>query len=55
MFDEKRFEKIHREGVSVMMEIWRDKQTGVNYLIHRSNGSIAITPLLNWNGTPEIN
>lgn len=32
---DKRFEKIYEQGIVDAMEIWVDKETGVNYLFHR--------------------
>lgn len=36
------------------MEIWVDKETGVNYLYHFSGSSGGLTPLLDRDGKPVI-
>ena len=43
---EKRFEKVYAQGAIDVMEIWVDKETGVNYLYHYSGYSGGLTPLL---------
>lgn len=47
---DKRFEKIYSQGSLTCMEIWVDKQTGVNYLYHQSGYSGGLTPLLDGEG-----
>ena len=51
MADDKRFVKIYSQGgfVENTMQIWVDKQTGVNYLY-----SGGLTVLLNRDGTPVV-
>ena len=51
---EKRFEKVYAQGVIDVMEIWVDKETGVNYLYHYSGNSGGLTPLLDRDGKPVI-
>ena len=34
MAKEERFEKVYSQGFIEVMEIWVDKETGVNYLYH---------------------
>ena len=51
---EKRFEKVYAQGAIVVMEIWVDKETGVNYLYHYSGYSGGLTPLLDREGKPII-
>jgi len=36
------------------MEIWVDKQTGVNYLFTQSGYAGGLTPLLKADGTPVV-
>lgn len=48
---EKRFEKVYAQGAIDVVEIWVDKETGVNYLYHYSGG---LTPLLDRDGKPVI-
>ena len=47
---EKRFEKVFSQGVSTVMEIWVDKETGINYLFCQSGYSGGLTPLLDKDG-----
>ena len=51
---EKRFEKVYSQGAIDVMEIWVDKETGVNYLYHYSGYSGGLTPLLDREGKPVI-
>ena len=50
---DKRFEKIYTQGVG-SMEIWVDKETGVNYLYRQSGYAGGMTVLLDENGNPVI-
>ena len=45
-----RFVKIYSQGQMNIMEIWVDRQTGVNYLYHQSGYSGGLTPLLDSEG-----
>ena len=49
-----RFEKKYSQGAVNVMEIWVDKETGVNYLYHASGYSGGLTPLLDRNGKPVV-
>ena len=49
-----RFEKIYSQGVLAGMEIWVDKQTGVNYLCYVNGYAGGMTPLLDAEGKPVI-
>ncbi len=53
---EKRFIKTYTQGgvADNLMQIWVDKNTGVNYLYSASGYSGGLTPLLNRDGTPVI-
>ena len=51
---EKRFEKVYSQGAIDVMEVWVDKETGVNYLYHYSGNSGGLTPLLDRDGKPVI-
>ncbi|MBQ2773341.1 MAG: xylan 1,4-beta-xylosidase [Clostridia bacterium] len=51
---EKRFEKIYRQGSMSVIEIWVDKQTGVNYIFRQSGYAGGITPLLDREGKPVV-
>lgn len=54
MMAEKRFEKVYAQGAIDVMEIWVDKETGVNYLYHYSGYAGGLTPLLDRDGKPVI-
>ena len=51
---EKRFEQVYTQGVLQTVQIWVDKETGVNYLYMTSGESGGLTPLLGRDGTPVI-
>ncbi len=50
---EKRFEKIYSQSMG-SMEIWVDKETGVNYLYRQSGYSGGLTVLVGRDGNPVI-
>ena len=50
---DKRFEKVYSQGVG-SIEIWVDKETGVNYLFHASGYAGGLTVLLNKDGKPVV-
>ena len=49
-----RFGKVYSQGTMNVMEIWVDKETGVNYVFHVSGYSGGMTPLLDREGKPVI-
>lgn len=49
-----RFVKVYSQGTMNVMEIWVDKETGVNYVFHVSGYSGGMTPLLDREGKPVI-
>ena len=51
MAKEKRFIKTYSQ---MGVQIWVDKQTGVNYLYVASGYSGGLSPLLNRDGTPVV-
>ena len=53
MAKDKRFEKIYSQGVG-SIEIWVDKETGVNYLYHASGYAGGLTVLLDKDGKPVV-
>ena len=53
MAKDKRFEKIYTQGVG-SMEIWVDRETGVNYLYHASGYAGGLTVLLDKDGKPVV-
>ncbi len=53
MSKNKRFEKIYSQSMG-SMEIWVDKETGVNYLYRQSGYSGGMTVLLDKDGNPVV-
>ena len=49
-----RFEKVYSQGAVNVMEIWVDKETGVNYVFHSNGYAGGMTPLLDREGKPVI-
>ena len=49
-----RFEKIYTQGAVNVMEIWVDKETGVNYVYCRSGYAGGLPPLLDRDGKPIV-
>lgn len=49
-----RFERVYSQGTMNVMEIWVDKQTGVNYVFHAGGYAGGLTPLLDREGKPVI-
>ena len=51
---EDRFEKVYSQGMINVIEIWVDKETGVNYLFHANGNAGGLTVLLDENGKPVV-
>lgn len=51
---DERFVKVYTQGAVTTMEIWVDKETGVNYLYRQSGYSGGLSPLLDKDGKPVI-
>lgn len=51
---ENRFVKTYSQGAFDTMEIWVDKETGVNYLFHWNGSAGGMTPLLDAEGKPIV-
>ena len=49
-----RFVRIYKQGFSSIIEIWVDKETGVNYIFRQSGYAGGMTPLLDKDGKPVI-
>jgi len=49
-----RFEKVYTQGAINIIEIWVDKETGVNYIFRQSGYSGGMTPLLDRDGKPVV-
>ena len=54
MASDKRFVKVWSDGAFGSIEIWVDRETGVNYLFHAFGYAGGLTPLLNRDGTPVV-
>ncbi len=51
---EKRFVKLYSQGIAPSIEIWVDKNTGVNYLFRSDGYAGGLTPLLDKDGKPVV-
>ena len=51
---ENRFVKTYSQGVIDVMEIWVDRETGVNYLFHWNGSAAGLAPLLDAEGKPVV-
>ncbi|EIX2264318.1 hypothetical protein MKG14_002003 [Listeria monocytogenes] len=51
---EERFEKIYTQGKLNIMEIWVDKETGVQYVYHLPGYAGGMSPLLDADGKPLL-
>lgn len=49
-----RFERIYSQGTMNVMEIWVDRETGVNYVFHAAANTGGMTPLLDREGKPVV-
>ena len=54
MAKDDRFEKVYSQGAMSIIEIWVDKETGVNYIFRQSGYAGGMTPLLDRDGKPVI-
>ena len=54
MANNERFKKIYTQGKLTSIEIWVDKETGVNYIFRQSGYAGGMTPLLDKDGKPVI-
>ncbi|EAC3383656.1 DUF6440 family protein [Listeria monocytogenes] len=51
---EERFEKVYTQGKLNIMEIWVDKETGVQYVYHLVGYAGGMSPLLDVDGKPLL-
>ena len=51
---DKRFERVYKQGAMTVIEIWVDTETGVNYVFRQSGYAGGMTPLLDREGKPVI-
>lgn len=49
-----RFEKVYSQGMLSTIEIWVDKDTGVNYIFRQDGNSGGMTVLLDKDGKPIV-
>lgn len=54
MAKNERFEKVYTQGSLATIEIWVDKETGVNYIFRQSGYSGGMTVLLDKDGKPVV-
>ncbi|MBE5778875.1 MAG: xylan 1,4-beta-xylosidase [Clostridiales bacterium] len=54
MAKNERFEVVYTQGKISYIEIWVDKETGVNYVFHGSGYAGGMTVLLDKEGKPVI-
>ena len=54
MAKNERFEKVYTQGTLSTIEIWVDKETGVNYIFRQSGHAGGLTPLLDREGKPVV-
>jgi len=54
MAKNERFAKTYSQGKLTTMEIWVDKETGVNYVVHTAGYAGGMTVLLDKDGKPVI-
>ena len=54
MAKEQRFERAYTQEALQITEIWIDKETGVNDLVHASGNAGGLTPLLDRDGKPVV-
>ena len=51
---DERFIKVYEQGMINCMEIWVDRETGVNYLFHFNGNAAGLTLLLDSDGKPVV-
>lgn len=55
MAKNERFEKVYTQNnMFTSIEIWVDKETGVNYIFRQSGYAGGMTPLLDRDGKPVV-
>ncbi len=54
MAKNERFEKIYSQGTLSLIEIWVDKETGVNYMYRHDGYSGGLTVMLDREGKPIV-
>lgn len=54
MAKNERFKRIYSQGMLNVVEIWVDKETGVNYVFRQNGYAGGLTPLLGEDGKPVV-
>ena len=54
MAKNERFEKVYSQGIANVVEIWVDKETGVNYMYRQSGYAAGLNQLLDKDRKPVI-
>lgn len=54
MAKNERFEKVYSQGSATIMEVWVDRETGVNYLFYACGYASGMMPLLDREGKPLV-
>ena len=54
MAKEKRFEKVYSQGALEVIEIFVDRETGINYMFRQNGHAGGLTPLLDRDGKPVV-
>lgn len=54
MAKNERFEKVYSQESATIMEVWVDRETGVNYLFYASGYASGMMPLLDREGKPLV-
>ena len=49
-----RFKKVYKQGVMNVIEVWVDRETGVNYLFQKDGYGAGLTVLLDAEGKPIV-
>lgn len=49
-----RFERVYKQGTLSTIEVWVDRETGVNYVMRNSGYAGGMTVLLDRDGKPVI-
>ncbi len=52
--NDKRFVRIYSQGTVNIMEIWVDKETGINYIFHKNGYAGGMTVLMDKDGKPVV-
>lgn len=52
--EKKRFVRTYRQGTLDVIEVFVDRETGVNYIFQTSGNAGGLTPLLGRDGKPVV-